>query len=158
MSSVMMLDKSMMGSMGMTPGASMPAAGMPGMMPGMSQMCVVPKCEIKIEKCTGGMKIMCSCEDEMSAATLQNMCKMMASGMCSLCCMMNGMMMCQCNLAMCKCVCTNTEEGVCITCTSGDKDCAKMCQACCECTMACMQAGCMCCVCFGGMPCCCGTN
>jgi hypothetical protein len=30
-----------------------------------------------------------------------------------------------------------------------------MCQACCECMTACMKAGCMCCVGFGGTPVCC---
>ena len=50
---------------------------------------------------------------------------MMAGGMMSMCCMMNGMMMCQCNMAMCKCECTMTKDGVCMTCTSGDKACAK---------------------------------
>jgi hypothetical protein len=31
-----------------------------------------------------------------------------------------------------------------------------MIQACCDCMMKCMEHGCMCCVCFGGTPCCCG--
>jgi hypothetical protein len=30
-----------------------------------------------------------------------------------------------------------------------------MCQACCDCMTHCLEAGCMCCVCLGGMPVCC---
>ena len=37
--------------------------------------------------------------------------------------MMNGMMVCCCNLMMGMCKCEMTEHGVCITCTSGDKGC-----------------------------------
>src|SRR4051812_47962262 len=131
MSSTMMFDRSTMMSPMM--GSQMPMSSMPSMMPSMANMCVVPRCDMKIEKCAGGVKITCSCEDEVSAATLQNMCKMMAGGMCSLCCMMNGMMMCQCNLLMGMCKCADTKQGVSITCTSGDKECAEMIQACCEC-------------------------
>ncbi len=155
MSNVMMFDRSMM--MGSMSGSSMPTGMTPGIMPSMGQMCMVPRCEIKMEKCTGGMKMTCTCDDEMTAATLQNMCNMLCEGMCSCCCMMNGMMMCQCNMTMGMCKCTDTPDGVCITCTSGDKDCCAMIQACCDCMMKCMENGCMCCVCFGGTPCCCGT-
>lgn len=150
----MMMDKGMVGIMG----GAMPGATAPSMMPGATAgMCMVTRCTIKVEKCTGGMKIHCKCDDEMSTAMLQSMCKMMAGGMCSCCCMMNGMVMCQCNLCMCKCECTNTKQGVCFSCTSGDKACCDMCQACCDCMEHCMQAGCMCCVCLNGMPVCCGT-
>ncbi len=157
MSGMMMLDRpTMMGAMG-TPGAMQMGqmTGMPGMMPGMG-MCVVPRCTMEMEKCAGGMKITCKCDDEMSAATLQNMCKMMAGGLCSLCCMMNGTMLSVCNMAMCKCECTMTKDGVCITCVSGDKACCEMIEACCDCMCACMNAGCTCCVCFNNMPLCCG--
>ena len=150
----MMMDKGMM--MGPMGAGSMPM-GMTGAgAAAPSGMCMVTRCTMKMEKCAGGMKITCTCDDEMSATTLQNMCKMLAGSMCSCCCMMNGMMMCQCNMCMCKCECTNTKNGVCFTCTSGDKSCADMCQACCDCMMKCMEAGCMCCVCLGGMPVCCG--
>ncbi len=82
------------------------------------------------------MKVTCHCDDETAAATLQNMCKMMAGGMLGLCCTMNGMMVCQCNMCMCKCECTTTKDGVCFTCTSGDKACCEMIQACCDCVCA----------------------
>jgi len=105
----------------------------------------------------GGMKIHCSCDDDVACATLQNLCKMMCDGMCSCCCTMNGMTMCQCNMAMAMCKCEYTADGVCVTCTSGDKDCCAMIQACCDCMCACMEAGCTCCLCFNNSPVCCGT-
>ena len=65
---------------------------------------------------------------------LQNLCTMMAGGMCSCCMMMNGMMVCCCNMMMGMCKCEMTDGmGVCVTCTSGDKDCCAMIQACCDC-------------------------
>ena len=142
---------------------STPAMG-PGMMPstgampmptGMNMM-MVPRCTMKMEKCTGGMKITCTCEDKLSAGMLQNLCTMMAGGMCSCCCMMNGMVACCCNLMMGLCKCEPTENGVCVTCTSGDKDCAAMIQACCECCATMMKSGCTCCLMMNNTPVCCG--
>ncbi|MBI2825119.1 MAG: hypothetical protein HYX69_10575 [Planctomycetia bacterium] len=152
MSSMMMMDRGMMNPMG-TMGSSMPAPSMS--MPSMGA-CMVPRCTMKMEKCSGGMKIHCKCDDEMSCAMLQNMVRMMCEGMCSCCAMMNGMVMCQCNMAMCTCKCDMTKDGCTITCTSGDKACCEMVQACCDCMTKCMEAGCSCCVCFNNMPCCCG--
>jgi len=156
MSSVMM-ERGMSAARGMA--GAMPMMGqMAGMAAAAPGMMMVPRCRMKMEKCAGGMKVTCVCEDEVAAATLQNLCKMAAGGMCSLCCMMNGTMICCCNMAMCKCECADTKDGVCITCTSGDKACCDMIQACCDCMCACMNSGCMCCVCFNGMPCCCGVK
>ena len=148
----MMMDRSMMSPMG----AQMSGA-MPGAAPGAMQMCMVPRCTMKMEKCKGGMKMTCTCEDEMAAATLQNMCKMMAGSMCSCCCMMNGMVVCTCNLTMGMCKCEMTPKGVCITCTSGDKACSEMIQACCDCLCTMMKAGCSCCVMMNNTPVCCGA-
>jgi hypothetical protein len=50
-----------------------------------------------------------------------------------------------------------TKDGCCITCMSGDKACCQMLQACCDCMSKCMESGCKCCLCFNGMPCCCGS-
>ena len=47
--------------------------------------------------------------------------------------MMNGTMVCCCNLTMGMCKCEMTKDGVCITCMSGDKACCDMIQACCDC-------------------------
>jgi len=155
MSSTMLFDRSLVsGSSAIQPAG---AIGAPATFPSASNLCMVPRCEIKFEKITGGTKICCTCEDETMAATLQNMCRMLCDGLCSCCCLMNGIQTCQCNFAMCSCKCVNSADGVEIHCTSGDKHCASMIQACCDCQHKCMQAGCICCISFGGMPVCCGT-
>jgi hypothetical protein len=139
------------------------AMGMPGMM-GMGNMqpaaaapmnmTMVPRCTMTFEKCTGGMKIHCVCEDAMSTSMMQNLCSMLAGGMCSCCMMMNGMMVCTCNLTMGMCKCEMTEDGCCFTCTSGDKACCDMIQSLCACMMSMMKAGCSCCMMMNNMPVC----
>ena len=153
MSTTMMVDRSMM--MGTMPGPGMPMSAQPTMMQDMGAMAMVVRCEMRMEKTKDGCKITCVCPDEMSAATLQNMCKMLGGSACSCCCMMNGMMVCQCNMTMCHCTCEDTTDGVCVTCKTGDKACCEMLHACCDCMTACMEAGCMCCLCMGGTPVCC---
>ena len=125
-------------------GASAPSS------PGTGNWCVVPRCTIKVEKCQGGLKLKCHCDDEVSAATLQNLCKMLGDGLCSCCCTLNGISICQCNLACGICTCEVTKDGVCITCKSGDK-------ACCDCLSGCLDAGCCCYVSFHNTPVCCGS-
>jgi len=142
-------------NMGMSmPGMVNPNVGTPMQhMP--VNMAMMPRCTMKLEKCTGGMKITCVCEDKMSATTLQNLCNSMVGSLCSCCCLMNGMTVCCCNLTMGMCKCEVTADGVCITCTSGDKDCCTMIQSCCDSLTAMMKAGCTCCVMLNGMPVCC---
>jgi len=154
MASVMMMNRGMMGPAGM---GEMPMTPAPASMPAAAGAMVLPRCTMKMEKCAGGMKIKCICDDDVACATLQNLCKMLCDGMCSCCCMMNGMCMCQCNMAMAICKCEYTKDGVCVTCTSGDKACCAMIQACCDCMCECMEAGCTCCLCFNNTPVCCGT-
>ena len=153
-SAMMMMERAAampgMGSMGM-PGQSMPAGASTG------NWMMVPRCEIKMEKCSGGMKMVCSCDDEVACGALQNLCKMLAGGMCSCCCTWNGMMMCQCNLCCGTCECEMTKDGCSIKCTSGDKKCCEMLQACCDCLNCCMEAGCCCYVCFNNTPVCCAA-
>ena len=133
-------------------GMNMPMTmGMP-----QSNMMMVPRCKLKFEKCEGGFKIHCVCEDEMSCSVMQNMCRMLCDGMCSTYCMCNGMCVCQCNMTMGMCKTEYTKDGCCITCTSGDKACCDMLQACCDAMMACCKSGCCCYVCFNGTPVCCG--
>ena len=128
--------------------------GTAGTMP--TNMLMVPRCTYKMEKCQGGMKITCSCTDANACGMMQNLCQMLAGGMVSCCMMMNGMAVCTCNLTMGMCKCETTANGVCVTCTSGDKTCESMLQACCDC-MACMlKAGCSCCMCINNNPVCCG--
>ena len=153
MTTMMMTERTGMG-MGINAGTGM--MGQPGMAPAGMNMTMVPRCTMTFEKCAGGMKIMCVCDDKVSAGMLQNLCTMMAGGMCSCAMMMNGMMACCCNLMMGMCKCEPTDMGVCITCTSGDKACCDMIQACCDCCMAMMTSGCTCCVMMNGMPVCCG--
>ena len=130
------------------PGSASPVA--PGMM-------MVPRCKMMFEKCKGGMKITCVCDDPVARAMMQNLCTMLAGGMCSCCSMMNGMVVCNCNLMMGMCKCDMTKDGCVLTCTSGDKACCEMIQGCCECIAACLKAGCTCCLMMNNTPCCCGT-
>lgn len=137
--------------------------GMPGMssptaMPTGFNFLMVPRCTIKLEKFTGGMKINCSADDKMAASMMQNLCKMLAGGMCSCCMLMNGMVVSTCNLTMGMCKCDITDHGVLITCTSGDKSCAEMIQASCECMNTMLKAGCTCCVFMNNNPICCGCS
>ena len=135
MTSAVVMERAGMGMPGMSTGPAGPM-GSTGGMPTAPQWMMVPRCKITMEKCAGGMKMTCQCDDAMSATMLQNLCSMMAGGMCSCCMMMNGMMMCCCNLAMGMCKCEPTKDGVCITCTSGDASCCAMIQACCDCMAA----------------------
>ena len=160
MKSAMMERSGMMGmvNMGMGEGMMRMPTGMTagaGAMPAMNMM-MVPRCTVRMEKCDGGMKIHCTSDDATAVGTMQNLCTMLAGGMCSCCMMMNGMMVCCCNMMMAMCKCEMTGDGVCITCTSGDKGCCAMIQACCDCCMAMMKAGCTCCVMMNGTPVCCG--
>ena len=142
------------------PGMAMPGMGMSGMtapatMPPAGWM-MVPRCTYKFEKCTGGMKITCACDDKMACTTLQQLCTMLAGGMCSCCVMMNGMMVCCCNLTMGLCKCEMTDKGICVTCTSGDAKCCEMIQSCCDCLSCMCNAGCTCCLLMNNTPVCCG--
>lgn len=138
---------------------------MPSMTPGMTapmsmasgpQWLMIPRCTMKMEKIAGGMKMTCVCEDKAACTMMQNLCGMMAGGMVSCCMMMNGMPVCTCNLTMGMCKCEMMPNGVMMTCTSGDKMCADMIQACCDCMMSMLKSGCCCCMCINNNPVCCG--
>jgi len=150
-----MMERPGMGMQGMgATGMGMPGVMSPTTVP--ANVLMVPRCTFKMEKCTGGMKITCVCDDKMATSMVQNLCKMLAGGMCSCCLMLNGMVVCTCNLTMGLCKCDMTADGVCVTCTSGDKACCDMLQACCDCLSCCCENGCCCYVCFGNTPVCCG--
>lgn len=155
MASVMM-ERTGMGMPGMAGSVGMPSVGAPSSAPATPSWMMVPRCTIKVEKCQGGMKIMCSCDDKTAASMVQNLCTMLAGGMVSCSCMMNGMMVCCCNLTMGMCKCETTKDGVCITCTSGDAKCGEMIQACCDCVSGMLKSGCTCCVMMSNTPVCCG--
>jgi hypothetical protein len=154
----MMMDRSAMGMPGMgapmmgTHGMTSPAGPAPG------GYMMVPRCAVKCEKVQGGMKITCASDDKVSASMMQNLCTMLAGGMCSSYLMMNGMMACCCNLMMGLCHCEMSEHGVVFTCTSGDPKCAEMIQACCDCMSTMMKGGCTCCVTMNNTPVCCGSS
>ena len=145
------------GMQGTAPGMGMGMTGsMPGMMGQMApNMMMVPRCTMKVEKVAGGMKMTCMCDDPSARAMMQNLCQMTVGGMCSVGCMMNGMMVACCNLSCGMCKMEMTKDGCMMTCTSGDKSCEGMIQGCCDCIMACMKAGCTCCMMMGGVPVCC---
>jgi hypothetical protein len=141
-------------------GGSMPAMSgmtMPSMMGSMGQMgMMMPRCTMKMEKTDDGMMCVCTCDDKTSAMMMQNLCNMMAGGMCSMCCMCNGMMMCCCNMTMGACTFEPMDMGMKMMCTSGDANCVKMIHACCDCMMTCMSMpGCCCMMMMNGMPVCC---
>jgi hypothetical protein len=158
MSTARMMDRSVMGM----PGMGMPAMGTPPMgppvgMPAAPNYLMVPRCTFKMEKCQGGMKMTCVCEDKAAAGMVQNLCSMLAGGMCSCCCLMNGMVVHCCNFTVGMCMCEPTPDGICFTCTSGDAKCCEMIQACCDCLCAMTAAGCTCCFVMNQTPICCGT-
>jgi hypothetical protein len=147
----MMMDRPTMMDMGMSA-----VGGAPTMMPNRSNWLMVPHCAFKMERMTGGMKMSCMCDDKMACSTMQNLCKMLAGGMCTCCMYMNGMMVCMCNLTFGMCKCEMTENGFTCTCTSGDKACAEMIQACCDCMATMLKDGCTCCFMMNNTPVCCG--
>jgi hypothetical protein len=130
------------------------AAAFTGIQPG---FCMIPRCEMRVEKCQNGMKIICRCDDEAACGVLQNLCKMLAGGLCTCGCTLNGITICQYNFACGNCKCEYTDEGITITCTSGDKTCCQTIQACCQCLSACIDAGCCCYLSFNNTPVCCGS-
>ena len=167
MSSAMLMDRPTFAghaynpaNFGNTPyGAASFGAGAPSFAPGaMAGMCVVPRATMKFEKCANGFKLHCHCDDETACGALQNLCRMVAGGMWSCACTMNGVCLCQCNLACGMCSYECTKDGVCLTCVSGDKACCQMIQACCDCMEKCMQAGCQCTLSCGSTPVCCGLR
>jgi hypothetical protein len=159
MSSAMMMERTAMGMPAMgVPGMGAPTLGAPTATPTGGNWLMVPRCTLKYEKCQGGMKVTCVCDDKMACSMVQNLCSMLAGGMCSCCVMMNGMTVCICNLTMGMCKCDMTDSGVVLTCTSGDSKCCEMIQACCDCLSTMMAAGCTCCVLMNNTPVCCGCT
>ena len=158
MLSTMMTERTGMGMPGMSVPGMGTSMGTPTGMPAGTNWLMVPRCTYKVEKCQGGFKMICSCEDKMAVSMVQNLCTMLAGGMCSCCVMMNGMVVCTCNFTMAMCKCDMTKDGVCVTCTSGDAKCAEMVQACCDCLTTMLKAGCTCCLLMNNTPVCCGCS
>ena len=119
---------------------------------------MVPRCTFKVEKCTGGFKCWCNCDDKVSCSMMQNLCTMLAGGMCNCCCTWNGLTVCNFNFTVGHCRCEITEEGCCYVCTSGDQKCCEILQAFCDCLSCCLDAGCTCYFMQNNTPVCCGCN
>src|SRR5262245_28690779 len=159
MSSTMMMERTGMGIPGMgLPGVGTPTLGAPTAFPSATNWMMVPRCTYKFEKCQGGFKIHCICEDKLACSMIQNLCSALAGGMCSCCCMLNGLQVYYCNLTMGMCKYETTDKGCTITCTSGDQKCCEMIQACCDCLHCLFESGCTCCVLINSTPVCCGTT
>ena len=157
MSSTMMMERTGMGMPGVgVPGMGVPTMGGATATPASAGYVMVPRCTVKMEKCTGGMKLTCTCDDPMACSMMQNLCTMLAGGMCSCCMILNGVTVCTCCLTMGLCKCELTEMGCCITCTSGDPKCCEMIQACCDCMCCMLKDGCTCCVMMNNTPVACG--
>jgi hypothetical protein len=157
MSSTLMMERTGVGYPGVgVPGYGQPTVGTPTGAPTAASYLMVPRCTLKFEKFTGGMKIHCSCDDKMATSMVQNLCTMLAGGMCSCCVSYNGITVCTCNMTMGLCKYEMTDDGCCITCTSGDAKCCEMIQACCDCLCCMTEAGCTCCVYLNNTPLCCG--
>lgn len=154
---MMTMERQMMpGTAGMMHGMTMnqPMAASAGM-----NLMMIPRCTMQMERCEGGMRMTCTCEDTMSASMLQNLCTMMQGSMVSCGMMMNGMMMMMmtCNLTMGMCRFEMTKQGMMMTCTSGDPAFSQMIQACCDAMVAMMEGGCTCCLCMNNTPVCCSS-
>lgn len=157
MSSTMMMERTGVGMPGMAmPGMGAATMGTPTGAAPTSGYVMVPRGTIKFEKCSGGMKIICSCDDQMACSMMQNLAAMLQGGMCSCCTTLNGMMVCSCNLTLGMCKIDMTDKGICITYTSGDSKCSEMIQACCDCLSCMVQDGCACCVMMNHTPIACG--
>ena len=104
-----MMDRTGMGVQGVS-GVPTQGVGVGGVTPATSNWLMVPRCTYKFEKCQGGMKVTCVCDDQMARSMLQNLCTALMGGMCSYTCTLNGMTVCCCNLTMgmCKCEVTDT--------------------------------------------------
>jgi hypothetical protein len=158
MASTMMMDRTGMGMPGMGTGSTgTSGVGTPTSPVGTNWL-MVPRCTLQFEKCPGGMKVTCSCDDRMGCSMMQNLCTMLTGGMCSCCVMMNGMQVACYNFTMGMCKCEMTDKGICVTCTSGDTKCCEMIQSCCDCLTCMCNAGCTCCVLMNNTPVCCGTS
>lgn len=149
---------SMMGVSGVPTMTGMPSTypTMPGMMPGVPNMMMVPRCTVRMEKCTTGVKIYCVCTESVAVAMVQNLCMMQAGQIVGCYVTMNGQTVCSVNFCCCVCTVEKTADGVCISCTTGDATCCQVVQCCADCCCNCCVTGCISCVTMGGMPICCG--
>jgi hypothetical protein len=157
MTSTMMVDRTGMGVQGVA-GVPTPGVGVPTVSPTGPNWMMVPRCTFKFEKCSGGMKVTCVCDDPMARSMMHQLCTALMGGMCSCYCTLNGMTVCSYNFTMGMTKCEVTDSGCCFTCTSGDQKCCEMIQCCCDCLSCLCNAGCTCCFLMNNTPVCCGYS
>lgn len=116
----------------------------------------VPRCTFKVERCDGGFKVFCNCEDMTACSVVQNLCSAMAGGLCSCNVTFNGVTVCTYNFTMGLCRWETIDKGVCFYCTSGDPKCTATLQSWCDCMTSLFNAGCHCCFCVNNTPVCYG--
>src|SRR5262249_28594358 len=110
MSSTMMVERTGVSYPGTAmPGYGTPTPSMPMGVPAAPSYLMVPRCTLKFEKCSGGMKVMCSTDDKTACSMMQNLCSMLAGGMCSCYATWNGVSVCCCYLTMGQCKCEATD-------------------------------------------------
>ena len=160
MSSTMMMERTGMGVPGLgMPGLGTPTVGTPTGSPVGANWLMVPRCTFKVEKCQGGIKITCPLrrqDGRQHGAEPLHRCWPAACAAAAA--MLNGMTVCTCNLTMGLCKCEMTENGVCITCTSGDPKCCEMIQACCDCLACCLRSRLHLLLLINNTPVCCGYS
>jgi hypothetical protein len=152
----MMMERTNVGVSNM-PSYATPAVGSPTNVP-VGNFFMVPRCTYKFEKCTGGIKVYCQCEDQVTAQMVQNLCTMLAGGMCGCYVMCNGVCVCTYNFTFGMCQFEKINNGVCFTCTSGDTNYCNMIQSWCDCFNTMYNYGCTVCFTCNNTPICCGTN
>src|SRR5262245_20765748 len=133
-------------------------AGMPSTSPASSNWLMVPRYTYKFEKCQGGLKIHCHCDDQVARGMMQHLCMALMGGTCSCFCTLNGVTVCGYNFTIGMYKCELTSDGFCVTCTSGDQKCCEMIQSCCDCLSTLCNAGCTCCLLMNNTPVCCGYS
>src|SRR5436305_4696711 len=67
-------------------------------------------CELSFEKCRGGFRIHCCCDDAMECDDLQCLCEAICECNCSCCCVRDENQICNINLCD-HCTCENTKDG-----------------------------------------------
>ena len=159
MSSTAVSERTGLGVQGFNlPGYGTPTVGAPTGFPVGTNWLMVPRCTFKIEKCQGGVKWTCVCDDKMASSMVQNLCTMLSGGLCSSCVLFNGMTVACYNFTLGLCRWETTDTGVCFTYTSGDQHCGQMIQSCADCWSCMLEGGCNCCFLINNTPVCCGTS
>ena len=115
------------------------------------------QCTLQFEKCKGGFRIECCCDDAACCADLKALCESICDTCCSCCCTINGKQVCNIEICCDSCECKQIDNRCRITFTSKDNHCCQVLQKCCDCLEACCKAGCCCAISFGSTCVCCGT-